>query len=261
MKDRAAEQPARRCRRRAGRARQRALQRRRDERKAEPHRDVAGGQNERRHHRLAPCAPRCRRFRHRSGSSARRSAASSPASSRSTSATDSASSPKPPPAATGTAPRATTPTHPPSPPTAARARASRAPVSADDAAERDALRPRQRRRQPRLGRGQMVERVLMAKSVTGKTIAHWPAHAELAARIMVSGPSSCPPKRARTGRDQDDMAQTTWRSVNRRGGDRRRRPGRADGRDCAGRGRHRDRADRAPPRRPTIAPLRCWRVP
>ena len=35
------------------------------------------------------------------------------------------------------------------------------------------------------------------------------------------------------------------KAVNRRGGDCRRRPGRADRGDCAGRGRHRDRADRA----------------
>ena len=68
------------------RARKQPLHQRRDERKAEPHRDIARSQHERRHDRLALCAPRCRRSRHRSGSSGLRSAASSPAPSPPTSA-------------------------------------------------------------------------------------------------------------------------------------------------------------------------------
>ena len=57
-----------------------------------------------------------------------------------------------------------------------------------------------------------------------------------------------------------EAAMTDKTAINRGSGGRRRRPGRADRGDCAGRGRHRDRADRAAPGRPTTAPPRCWRV-
>ena len=198
------------------------------------------------------CAPRCRRSRHRSGSSGPRSAASSPASSPSTSAATSASSPKPPRRA---------------------GLAQRLPVQRRACRHQPERQPAERRSAPRRSRARCAwaapapPTAASRPRTDGSAHARWrnrspqndsalPQHAEMAARIMVSGPRLAAQRRVRNG-----AMEQTWQAVNRRGGDRGRRPGRADRGDRAGRRRHRDRADRAAGRPATTAPPRCWRVP